>query len=96
MVVGLLEDIEITIEEMQPQVYESVGKHRLLQQMDSHMAEKSNPFSMNSATLYANSVQKNMVSAANSKKIISQILFMSFCSLRAFWLCTSIIFSELT
>ena len=39
------------------------------EQIASHMAEKSNPFSKNSATLYANSVQKNMVSAAKSKKI---------------------------
>ena len=69
MVVGLLEDIETTIKEMQPQVYEAVGKHRLVQQMASHMEEKSNPFSMNSANLYANTMQKKMVSMAKSKKV---------------------------
>ena len=69
MVVGLLEDIETTIIEMQPQVYEAVGKHRLVQQMASHMEEKSNPFSMNSANLYANTMQKKMVSMAKSKKV---------------------------
>mmetsp|Transcript_67640 Transcript_67640/g.78535 ORF Transcript_67640/g.78535 Transcript_67640/m.78535 type:complete len:576 (+) Transcript_67640:1-1728(+) len=69
MVVGLLEDIEITIQEMQPRVYEAVGKHRLVQQMASHMEEKSNPFNKNSANLYSNSVQQVMVSKAKAKKM---------------------------
>ena len=68
MVKGLLEDIEITIKEMQPKVYEAVGKHRLMQQVESHMKEASNPFNMNSANLYSNCVEQEYVKQAKSKK----------------------------
>ena len=68
MVKGLLDDIETTIKEMQPRVYEEVGQHRLAQQVISHMEEKSNPFSANSANLYSNCVQQEMVTKVKAKK----------------------------
>ena len=68
MVKGLLDDIETTIKEMQPKVYEEVGQHRLAQQVISHMEEKSNPCSANSANLYSNCVQQEMVTKVRSKK----------------------------
>ena len=68
LVVGLLEDIETTIKEMQPRVYETVGKARLYQQVESHMKEKSNPFNKNSANIYSNRVEQDFVKVAKSKK----------------------------
>ena len=68
MVVGLLKDIATAASEMQPQLYETIGMHRLIQQSSSHMEERSNPYSMNSAGLYSNSVQQMMVSQAQTRK----------------------------
>mmetsp|Transcript_34107 Transcript_34107/g.39755 ORF Transcript_34107/g.39755 Transcript_34107/m.39755 type:complete len:266 (+) Transcript_34107:1143-1940(+) len=68
MVVGLLQDLETTIKEMQPQVFETVGVHRLIQQSTSHMKEQSNPYSMNSANLYANFQQQAMVQKVQASK----------------------------
>ena len=61
MVVGLLEDIEITIGEMKPKIYEAVGKHRLEQQVTSHMKERSNPYAASSFNMYGTYRQKKMV-----------------------------------
>ena len=68
MVVGLLSDLETAIQEMQPKVFESVGVHRMYQQATSHMQERSNPYSMNSANLYANSAQQQMVQKVQMSK----------------------------
>lgn len=68
LIKGLLDDLKVTITEMEPQVYEKVGKHRLEQQIDSNMCEKSNPYSKVSANFYATSTQKAMVSKAKASK----------------------------
>ena len=68
MVIGLLEDIEIAIQEMRPRVYEISGKHRLTQQVYSHMEENSNPFSKNSASIYSSPLQREMVTMTRSNK----------------------------
>ena len=68
MVVGLLSDLETAIKEMQPRVFESVGVHRMYQQATSHMKEQSNPYSMNSANLYANFAQQQMVQQVQMSK----------------------------
>eukprot|EP00331_Platyophrya_macrostoma_P007796 CAMPEP_0176431506 /NCGR_PEP_ID=MMETSP0127-20121128/14851_1 /TAXON_ID=938130 /ORGANISM="Platyophrya macrostoma, Strain WH" /LENGTH=532 /DNA_ID=CAMNT_0017813523 /DNA_START=24 /DNA_END=1622 /DNA_ORIENTATION=+ len=68
LVKGLLEDIDTTIKEMQPQVYEAVGKHRLYQQVASHMKEESNPFNFNSANMYANCTEQAFVKQAKARK----------------------------
>ena len=66
LVKGLLDDIELTIKEMQPRVYEAVGKARLYQQVDCHMMEKSNP--MSNADFYSNCTEQMFVKQAKAKK----------------------------
>ena len=68
MVKGLLEDVVVAINELEPQIYDSMGMHRMLQQVSSHMFEKSNPFSRNSEELYTNSLQRCMVTITRSSK----------------------------
>eukprot|EP00331_Platyophrya_macrostoma_P015459 CAMPEP_0176474580 /NCGR_PEP_ID=MMETSP0127-20121128/43086_1 /TAXON_ID=938130 /ORGANISM="Platyophrya macrostoma, Strain WH" /LENGTH=588 /DNA_ID=CAMNT_0017869993 /DNA_START=57 /DNA_END=1823 /DNA_ORIENTATION=- len=68
MVEGLLQDLDKALTEMVPEVFESSGKHRMVQQSESHKKEKSNPFSKNSKNIYSNDVQRAMVNAASKNK----------------------------
>lgn len=67
LVKGLLADIATVIKEMQPTVYETVGKARLYQQVECHLKEESNP--MSNADCYSNNIEKDLVQQAKSKKI---------------------------
>ena len=68
LILGLLADIQTAIMEMQPILYLSYGRNRLVQQIASHMEEKSNPFCSNSAILYSTRGQREMMKLARLDK----------------------------
>jgi Mg-chelatase subunit ChlD len=65
VVQNYIKDIEGSIENVKPEVYEVKGKHYMMENYQCNMNKKSN---MNSKNVYMNCVQEEMVRACKAKK----------------------------
>jgi Mg-chelatase subunit ChlD len=65
VVQNYIKDIEGSVENVKPEVYEVQGKHYMMENFQCNMNKKSN---MNSKNVYMNSVQEDMVKACRAKK----------------------------
>ena len=68
LVKELLEDILAIIEEMHPEQYVFFGKHRLYQQAECHLKERSNLNSKKGVNMYSNEMEREFVEMARSNK----------------------------
>jgi Mg-chelatase subunit ChlD len=65
IVQNYIKDIEGSIENVRPEVYEVKGKHYMMENVQCNMNKKSN---MNSKNVYMNCVQEEMVRSCKAKK----------------------------